>query len=50
MKITPAAARSNRLDGTELPNDKGIETSIDGREFFVVAMGLRIAAFSRANS
>jgi hypothetical protein len=47
---TPGARAFHRLDGTELPVNNGIETSDDGREFFVVSMGLRqIVAFSRAD-
>jgi len=47
---TPGATTFHRLDGTELPVNNGIETSDDGREFFVVSMGLRqIVAFSRAD-
>lgn len=47
---TPGESMFHRLDGTELPVNNGIETSADGRQFFVVSMGLRqIVAFSRAN-
>ena len=47
---TPGARTFQRLDGTELPVNNGIETSDDGREFFVVSMGLRqIVDFSRAD-
>ncbi len=47
---TPGESMFHRLDGTELPINNGIETSDDGREFFVVSMGLRqIVAFSRAD-
>ncbi|MEP7306992.1 MAG: hypothetical protein ABJA98_15865 [Acidobacteriota bacterium] len=47
---TPGDSVFHRLDGTELPVNNGIETSADGREFFVVSMGLRqIVAFSRAD-
>jgi len=47
---SPGDHTFHRLNGTELPGNNGIETSADGREFFVVAMGLRrIVAFSRAD-
>jgi hypothetical protein len=47
---TPGASAFHRLEGTELQANNGIETSADGREFFVVSMGLRqIVAFSRAD-
>ena len=47
---TPGASTFHRRDGTELPGNNGIETSADGREFLVMAMGLRrIVAFSRAD-
>jgi hypothetical protein len=47
---TPGESVFHRLEGTELPVNNGIETSVDGREFFVVSMGLRqIVAFSRAD-
>ena len=47
---TPGESVFHRLDGTELPVNNGIETSADGRQFFVVSMGLRqIVAFSRAD-
>ena len=47
---TPGESVFHRLDGTELPVNNGIETSADGREFFVASMGLRqIVAFSRAD-
>lgn len=46
----PGDRTFHRLDGTELPGNNGIETSADGRRFFVVAMGLRrVVAFSRAD-
>ena len=47
---SPGASAFRRLDGTDLPGNNGIETSADGRQFFVVAMGLKqIVAFSRAD-
>lgn len=47
---TPGERQFRRLNGTELPGNNGIETSVDGRQFFVVAMGLRrVVAFSRAD-
>jgi hypothetical protein len=47
---TPGEMAFHRLDGTELPVNNGIETSADGRQFFVASMGLRqIVVFSRAD-
>jgi len=47
---TPGAKEFKTLTGTELPGNNGIETSADGREFFVVSTGLkRIVAYSRAD-
>jgi hypothetical protein len=38
------------IEGTELPANKGIEVSADGREFYVASSGLQtIVAFSRSN-
>jgi hypothetical protein len=47
---TPGERMFHRVDGTELPVNNGIETSADGRQFFVASMGLRqIVVFSRAD-
>ena len=47
---TPQSGKFQRLAGTELPGNNGIETSADNQEFFVASTGLkRIVAFSRAN-
>ena len=47
----PGSEGFQRLIGTELPGNNGIESSPDGTEFYVVSSGLRrVVAFSRANS
>jgi hypothetical protein len=47
---TPGSKEFRRLPGTELPGNNGIETSADGREFYVASTGLkRIVAYSRAD-
>ncbi|MFC4312878.1 hypothetical protein ACFPN2_27590 [Steroidobacter flavus] len=46
----PGAERFHLLKGTELPGNNGIETSLDDREFYVVAFGWRsVVVFSRAD-
>lgn len=46
----PGADGFKLLDGTELPGNNGIETSLDDKEFYVVAFGWRsVVAFSRAD-
>jgi SMP-30/Gluconolactonase/LRE-like region len=48
---TPGSKDFRMLPGTELPANNGIETSSDGREFYVASSGLkRIVAYSRADS
>ncbi len=47
---TPGSKDFKTLAGTELPGNNGIETSADGREFYVVSTGLkRVVAYSRAD-
>lgn len=47
---TPGSKEFRRLPGTELPGNNGIETSADGREFYVASTGLkRIVAYSRTD-
>jgi sugar lactone lactonase YvrE len=47
---TPGSKEPKTLTGTELPGNNGIETSPDGREFYVASIGLRrIVAYSRAD-
>jgi hypothetical protein len=47
---TPGSKEFKTLAGTELPGNNGIETSADGREFYVASTGLkRIVAYSRAD-
>lgn len=46
----PGSDRFNLLKGTELPGNNGIETSLDDKEFYVVAFGWRsVVVFSRAD-
>lgn len=47
---TAESGKFQRLAGTELPGNNGIETSADNREFFVASTGLkRIVVYARAN-
>jgi acetyl esterase/lipase len=47
----PGEASFRLLPGTELPGNNGIETSQDGKEFFVIAFGWRsVVVFSRADT
>src|SRR5262245_17880510 len=47
---TPESKEFRTVTGTELPGNNGIETSADGREFYVASIGLkRIVKFSRDN-
>ena len=47
---TPGSKEFKTLAGTELPGNNGIETSADGREFYVASIGLkRVVAYSRAD-
>ncbi len=47
---SPGEHGFKRVEGTELPGNNGIETSPDGREFFVVSSGFQtIVAFSHTN-
>jgi hypothetical protein len=47
----PGAAGFQMLPGTELPGNNGIETSPDGRFFYVVAFGVHaIVMYSRADT
>ena len=47
---SPGDAAFALLPGTELPSNNGIETSADGREFYVASSGAHtITAFSRSN-
>lgn len=47
----PGAAGFHLLPGTELPGNNGIETSPDGRYFYVVAFGVHsIVMYSRADT
>jgi len=46
----PGDAGFTLVEGTELPANNGIETSADGREFYVASSGLQtIVAFSHTN-
>ncbi len=50
IQWTPGSAAFERLSGTELSGNNGIETSADDREFYVAASGnQRIVAFARAD-
>ena len=47
----PGTAAFRLLPGTELPGNNGIETSLDDREFYVVAFGWRaVVVFSRTDT
>ncbi|MEJ2604288.1 MAG: SMP-30/gluconolactonase/LRE family protein, partial [Gammaproteobacteria bacterium] len=47
---TPGADAFVQIEGTEMPYANGIETSPDGREFYVASSGLRqVLAFSNSN-
>lgn len=47
----PGAAGFHLLPGTELPGNNGIETSADGRYFYVVAFGVHaIVMYARADT
>jgi hypothetical protein len=47
---TPGGKSFERVAGTELPGNNGIEVSPDGREFYVVSSGLQtVVAFSHSN-
>jgi hypothetical protein len=47
---SPGGSDFERIDGTELPANNGIEVSADGSEIYVASSGLRtVVAFDRAN-
>ncbi len=47
----PGEASFHLLPGTELPGNNGLETSRDGKEFYVIAFGWRsVVVFSRADT